>query len=208
MATMDAYLDSLKLELNKCFIALKNFTKIDFSTFFTPENLNKLKEQFMANAQKTVDGVLWNDRFIMIVCMIHVFILIEIFQSRKSYFKQIFYVICLSVLSLSGTFLNDLGAQYWNKFAARNYFDKNGQFMLLFLNIPVLIELILCLLIICVLSLEYLLSPSKSQPKKTKNAKKAVKKSKPEPKMPAMEQSKRNVKPEKKPVKINRQKFN
>jgi len=57
MATMDAYLDSLKLELNKCFIALKNFTKIDFSTFFTPENLNKLKEQFMANAQKTVDGV-------------------------------------------------------------------------------------------------------------------------------------------------------
>jgi len=50
-----------------------------------------------------------------------------------------------AILSLSSSFLNQLGAKYWNKFATKNYFDKNGQFMLYFLNIPVLIELVLCL---------------------------------------------------------------
>jgi len=57
MASFDAYVESLKLELNKCVLSLKNLSKIDCATFFTSENLNAIKNQFIANAQKTIDGV-------------------------------------------------------------------------------------------------------------------------------------------------------
>ena len=57
MASFDAYVESLKLELNKCVLSLKNLAKIDCATFFTSENLNAIKNQFIANAQKTIDGV-------------------------------------------------------------------------------------------------------------------------------------------------------
>jgi len=208
MATMNAYVDALKDEFNKYAIALKNLSKIDYATFFTAENLTKMKNKFLADSQKTIDNVVWNDKFIMIVIMIHALLVLEIIQNRKSYFKQIFYVISLIILSFSSTFLNNLGAENWNKFATKNYFDKNGKFMLLFLNIPVLIELILCLFFICISSLG-ILSPSKSKSKKSKPVKRNVKKIKQEVKKPVKEQhSKGNIKPEKKPVKINRKKFN
>ena len=207
MAALNAYMNSLKLELNRYAIALQNLSKIDWTTFFTSENLLAMKEKFCADAQKTLEGVAWNDKFIMIVCMIHALIIIEIFQDRKSFIKQIFNVIFLTILSFSSSFLNALGADNWTRFATKNYFDKNGKFMLYFLNIPVLIELLLCLLIICCLSIG-ILTPAKKT-KKTKNVKKPVKKAKPEPKKPIKDQQfKGNVKPEKKPVKINRKKFN
>lgn len=208
MATLDAYLDSLKLELNKYGDVIKNLTKINWATFFTADNLSNMKEKFCADAQKTLDGVLWNDKFILIVCLIHLLTIIEIIQNRGSFIKQIFYVILLTILSLSSSFLNTLGAANWNRIASKNYFDKNGKFMLYFLNIPVLIELVLCLLIICCQSLG-ILSSSKKKTRKNKTVKKAVKKAKPEPKKPIKDQkTKGNVKPEKKPVKINRKKFN
>ncbi|OUM66457.1 hypothetical protein PIROE2DRAFT_6294 [Piromyces sp. E2] len=201
MATLNAYVDSLKLELDKYAVVLKNLSKINWKTFLTPENLLSIKEKFCADAQKTFEGVVWNDKFIMVLCMIHALIIIEIIQDRKSYFKQILHFILLTVLSLSSSFLNTLGADNWNRFASKNYFDKNGKFMLYFLNIPVLIELILCLVRI--------LAPSKKKNRKSKNVKKPVKKAKPEPKKPVKDQkTKGNVKPEKKPVKINRKKFN
>jgi len=208
MATLDAYVDSLKLELNKYADILKNLTKIDWTTFFTSDNLLTMKERFLADAQKTLESVVWNDKFIMIACMFHALIIIEIIQDRKSYIKQIFHVILLTLLSLSSGFLNTLGAANWKKIASKNYFDSNGKFMLYFLNIPVFIELLLCSLIICCLSLG-ILAPSKKKNRKNKNVKKTIKKAKPEPKKPIKDQqSKGNVKPEKKPVKINRKKFN
>jgi len=57
MATLDAYVDSLKLELNKYADILKNLTKIDWTTFFTSDNLLTMKERFLADAQKTLESV-------------------------------------------------------------------------------------------------------------------------------------------------------
>ncbi|ORX80612.1 hypothetical protein BCR32DRAFT_268757 [Anaeromyces robustus] len=199
---LNAYLDALKLEFTKYASALKKLPEIDWKTFLTTENLLTVKEKFLADTQKTVDGVVWNDRFIMVLITIHVLFIIQIIQDRKSYFKQIFYVIFLSLLSFSSSFLNKLGSDNWNKFAARNYFDKKGSFMLLFLNIPVLIELILCLLIISCLSLCYLCT-GKSKGKKSKS--KASTKAKANPKKAASkdQSAKGNAKKS-----INRKKFN
>jgi len=49
------------------------------------------------------------------------------------------------LLIFFSSYLNQLGTENWSKFAAKNYFDEEGKFMLLFLNIPVFIELGLCL---------------------------------------------------------------
>ncbi|ORX54285.1 hypothetical protein BCR36DRAFT_348407 [Piromyces finnis] len=209
MATLDIYIYSLKREFSKYVIALQNLTKINWATFFTTENLLAIKEKFCTDAHNVFGNVLWNDRFIMMLCLIHVLIIVEIIQDRKSFIKQIFHVILLTILSFSSSFLNMLGANNWTRIAAKNYFDRNGKFMLYFLNIPVLFELILCLLIICCLSLG-ILSSTKTKDKKSKTTvKKPVKKAMPEPKKPIKDQNtKGNVKPEKKPVKVNRKKFN
>jgi hypothetical protein len=199
---LNDYINSVNLELNKYYNALKRIPEIDCKTFFTAKNLLSIKEKFCGDAQKILDNVVWNERFIMIVCMIHALILINIIQDRRSYGKQICYVICLTCLSFSSGFLNKLGSENWTKFASKNYFDQDGKFMLLFLNIPVLIEVFLCLVIICILSLIYLCC-GKKKSKKTKSSKKSTaKKPKPEPKKPVSKdaQLKGNVKkPYKKP---------
>ncbi|ORY87259.1 hypothetical protein LY90DRAFT_662978 [Neocallimastix californiae] len=193
---LNDFVETLKFELNKYYITLKKIPEIDCKTFFKPENLISIKERFYSESKKVIDNVIWNDMFIMIVCMIHVLILFNIIQDRGRYFKQILYVICLILLSFSSNYLNQLGTENWSKFAAKNYFDEEGKFMLLFLNIPVFIELGLCLVFISILSLIYLCSGNKKS-KKSKSGKKSVaKKPKPEPKKPVSKDSqlKGNVK--------------
>lgn len=59
----------------------------------------------------------------------------------------------LAVLSFSSNYLNSLGSQNWKLFASKNYFDKEGSFILLFLNLPIFVEVIISMFLILILSI-------------------------------------------------------
>ena len=54
---LNDYINSVNLELNKYYDALKRIPEIDCKTFFKPENLISIKERFYSESKKVIDNV-------------------------------------------------------------------------------------------------------------------------------------------------------
>jgi hypothetical protein len=93
-------------------------------------------EGFVAEVNKFLNSIDWNQRWLQGLGLYFVCLLVVIVATRKRISWQIgLFGVCLFQTVLA-QFFNDLARQHWQKFASANYFGERGFFVSILFGLP------------------------------------------------------------------------
>ena len=112
------------------------------------ENLRKIMEE-TSRAPKDLyehwsaftSAINWRDPLIIGILLFHTIMFILVFSTRKNFGFQVFMFLFACLLVFVSEHINTAASLQWKNFATQNYFDKQGIFMGIFLNAPLLLIL-------------------------------------------------------------------
>jgi hypothetical protein len=120
------------------------------SSFFqaVEENLRKIMEEtsrapkdLMEHWSAFTSAINWRESLIVGILVFHAVMLVLVLTTRKSFGFQVFVFLFACLLVYTSEHINTAASLHWKSFATQNYFDKQGVFMGIFFNAPLLIIL-------------------------------------------------------------------
>ncbi len=86
-----------------------------------------------------MQSVNWREPFVVVLLSMHVLLWLFAIYTRRNDLIQFFLVAMLVGVALYAQRLNDFGKANWKLFAAQDYFDSSGTFLMIFVLVPFLL---------------------------------------------------------------------